>query len=58
MLWLYILYVLMSFNAIMIVNILLQILFWTLSISCEIYDSSKIDGSSYPHSYNKIAISF
>ena len=48
----------MSFNAIMIVNIFLQILFWTLSISCEIYDSSKIDGPSYPHSYNKIAISF
>ena len=45
----------MSFNAIMIVNILLQILFWTLSISCEIYNSSKIDGSSYPHFYNKIA---
>ena len=48
----------MSFNAIMIVNILLQILFWTLSISSEIYNSSKFDGSSYPHSYNKIAISF
>ena len=49
---------LMSFNAIMIVNILLQILFWTLSISCEIYNSSKIDGSSYPHFYNKLLFHF
>ena len=52
------LYVLISFNAIMIVNILLQILFWTLSISCEIYNSSKIDGSSYPHFYNKLLFHF
>ena len=52
------LYVSISFNAIMIVNILLQILFWTLSISCKIYNSSKIDGSSYPYFYNKILFHF